>query len=164
MLKHIKILKRKSAKFFLSLILILSLMQLSSCYVGRFFWWNFADLNDSKRFPSLEIKKGDYTFYFKRKKENKKIQIPEKYNPDNKFGDFDEFLKKKKTVSFIVIRNDTVLYENYFNGYCDSSVITTFSASKSVISALVGIAIHEGYIYSTNEPITKYSRACEPRL
>ncbi len=147
---------RLQKKTFLSIILILSLMILSSCYVGRFFWWNFADLNDSKKFPALDIKKGDYTFYFKRLPENKTFQIPGKFNPGKKFNDFDEFLQKKKTVSFIVIKNDTVLYENYFAGYCDSSVITTFSASKSVISALVGIALEEGYIYSTNEPVTKY--------
>ncbi len=143
-------------KLFIPTILILSLLQLSSCYVGRYFWLNFADLNDSKRFPALEIKKGDHTFHFKKAPKQTNFKIPEKYDQDQKFDNFDEFLKKKKTVSFIVIRNDTVLYENYFNGYCDSSVITTFSASKSFVSALIGIALHEGYIYSVNEPITKY--------
>ncbi len=147
---------RLQKKLFLSIILILLLMQLSSCYVGRFFWWNFADLNDSNKFPSLEIEKGETTFYFDKLNENKNLQIPKKYNLDNKFDNFDSFLENKKCVSFIVIRNDTILYENYFSGYGDSSVITTFSASKSFVSALVGIAIEEGYIYSTNEPITKY--------
>ncbi len=71
------------------------------------------------------------------------------------------FLDKNKTVAFLVIRNDTLIYENYFRKYADSSVIQSFSTSKAFVSALVGIAIDEGYIYSTSQSITFFLKELE---
>jgi CubicO group peptidase (beta-lactamase class C family) len=36
------------------------------------------------------------------------------------------------------------------------SIVTSFSVAKSFTSALIGIAIQEGYIHSVNDPITMY--------
>jgi len=48
------------------------------------------------------------------------------------------------------------LYENYFNGATQDSIVTSFSMAKSFTSALVGIAIDEGHIHSVADPITDY--------
>jgi len=56
----------------------------------------------------------------------------------------------------LVIYDDTLLYEEYFNGYDRESTQTSFSVAKSFVSALIGIAIEEGYIGSVDDPITKY--------
>jgi CubicO group peptidase (beta-lactamase class C family) len=48
------------------------------------------------------------------------------------------------------------LYEEYFNDTSRETLATSFSVAKSFASALVGIAIDEGYIDSVNEPITNY--------
>jgi CubicO group peptidase (beta-lactamase class C family) len=48
------------------------------------------------------------------------------------------------------------LYENYFNGTQRDSIVTSFSVAKSFTSALIGIAIDEGYIHSVDDPITTY--------
>jgi CubicO group peptidase (beta-lactamase class C family) len=53
-----------------------------------------------------------------------------------------------------VVRNDSLLYESYFSDYDETSVFTSFSVAKAFVSALVGIAIDEGYIYSTGQSIT----------
>ncbi len=82
------------------------------------------------------------------------FSIPEKFNSDNQWTSFDKFLEDNETVAFLVVKNDTMIYENYFEGYTGSSIIPSFSVSKSFVSALVGIAIDEGYIYSTNQSIT----------
>ena len=58
--------------------------------------------------------------------------------------------------AFIVVRDNQVLYENYFNGFARDSLSTSWSLSKSVTSALVGIAISEGYIKSLDDPVTNY--------
>jgi CubicO group peptidase (beta-lactamase class C family) len=69
---------------------------------------------------------------------------------------FDKFLENHETVAFLIIRNDTILYENYFDSYADSAIIPSFSLSKSFVSALVGIAVGEGFIKNTNQPITDF--------
>ena len=68
----------------------------------------------------------------------------------------DELLRTTGTHAFIVVRDNQVLYENYFNGFARDSLCTAWSVSKSVTSALVGIAIAEGYIKSLDDPIVNY--------
>jgi CubicO group peptidase (beta-lactamase class C family) len=69
---------------------------------------------------------------------------------------FDNFLASTGTTAFIVIKNDKILYEKYFNGYQRDSINTSFSMAKSITSALIGIAIDEGLIASADDPVTKY--------
>jgi CubicO group peptidase (beta-lactamase class C family) len=80
------------------------------------------------------------------------------YREDNKTKKvlLDEFLQSNGTTAFIIIKNDTILYEKYFNGFARSSMITSFSISKSFLSALLGIAIEEGHIKSVDEHVTDY--------
>jgi len=59
---------------------------------------------------------------------------------------FEKHIEKDGTVAFLVIRNDSILYEKYFNKYESSDVVPSFSAAKSFVSALVGIAIDDGKI------------------
>jgi len=72
--------------------------------------------------------------------------------------DLDSILevKKNKTLAFLVIRRDTILYERYFSDYKESSVIPSFSMAKSITSALIGIALGEGKIKSTDQPVTDF--------
>jgi CubicO group peptidase (beta-lactamase class C family) len=55
-----------------------------------------------------------------------------------------------------VIQHGKILYENYFNDTQRDSIVTSFSVAKSFASALIGIAIQEGYIKSVDDPITAY--------
>lgn len=65
-------------------------------------------------------------------------------------------LTETESVAFLVIKNDSIKYEEYWDGYGDSSYSNSFSMAKSIISILVGIAIDEGKIGSVNDPIGKY--------
>jgi len=67
-----------------------------------------------------------------------------------------EFLENTPTVAFAIIRNDSVLYEYYEEEFDETKIVTSFSVAKSFVSAVLGIAIHEGYIQSVEEPITRY--------
>ena len=58
--------------------------------------------------------------------------------------DFEAFLERMGTSAFLVIRDDTLLYEKYFNGSDRSSMMTSFSVAKSFTSFLVVAAIDEG--------------------
>ena len=60
------------------------------------------------------------------------------------------------TVALLVLRRGELVYENYFNGFTRETVGTSFSAAKSVVSALLGIAIAEGQVKGVDEPVTTY--------
>ncbi|MBS1651778.1 MAG: serine hydrolase [Bacteroidetes bacterium] len=134
---------------YLKLLLLCSLLLNSSCKVGRFIVYNFADISDYKIFTSKPLKSSNTKFTFN---ESKTGKIPKKINDIA----FDDFLKKNKTVAFIVIKNDTIQYENYFNGYNKESIVASFSMAKSFTSILIGCAIDDGLINSINDPITNY--------
>jgi CubicO group peptidase (beta-lactamase class C family) len=78
------------------------------------------------------------------------------YLPGRRVGDLQRFLQGTLTTSFIVIRNDTILYEKYFNGWGRDSIFTSFSTAKAFVSMLVGIAIDRGLIHSVADAITAY--------
>lgn len=56
----------------------------------------------------------------------------------------------------IVQKNGKILYENYFNECTDNSSIHIFSVTKSIISALIGIAIDKRYIKSINQNVLDF--------
>ncbi len=68
----------------------------------------------------------------------------------------DDFLVSTGTRAFLVLKNDQLLYERYFHGADRTSIQTSFSVAKSFGSALIGIAIDEGYISTVQDPITEY--------
>jgi CubicO group peptidase (beta-lactamase class C family) len=68
----------------------------------------------------------------------------------------DQFLERNGTVAFLVIKNDKLLFERYYNGYDHASICTSFSTVKSFVSAMIGIALHDGLIAQLDDPITKY--------
>jgi len=144
----------KLLKFTGILIVILSL---TSCKVGRFAYYNFADITDHKIFPKHIIKNDSIPFIFKKKNSS---SIPDtlaitKKGLKQKIA-FDEYLISNKTVAFLVIKNDSLEYEKYFSKYDETSIVSSFSMAKSITSILIGCALDEGLIKSTNEPITNY--------
>lgn len=65
-------------------------------------------------------------------------------------------LKATSTTSFLIERNDTILVEQYFGNHTKSTKSNSFSAAKSVVALLIGIALDEGKIKSLDDPIAKY--------
>jgi CubicO group peptidase (beta-lactamase class C family) len=132
------------------------LLFLQSCYVGRFFIYNFADVRDYKKFPKTELHKSETPFYFINGSQSSNIRLPKTVKGKHKTYSFESALKKTGTVSFIIIRNDSILYQWLRPGKDNGSITTTFSMSKSFLSALIGIAIEDGYIHSVEDSITNY--------
>ncbi len=58
-----------------------------------------------------------------------------------------------ETVAFVIIKNDSVWYENYAEEYGSESQTNSFSMAKSITTALLGKAIMDGYIKSLDQPI-----------
>ncbi|MCO5189897.1 MAG: beta-lactamase family protein [Anaerolineae bacterium] len=124
-------------------------------YTQRVLSWGFADVYDYQKFPERSMPAADDAFEFEHTASETAIKAQfEKSAVTN--GDLDTFLTDTGTQAFIVIQDDTILYENYFNGASRDSIVTSFSMAKSFASTLIGIAIEEGHINSVDDPITDY--------
>ncbi|MGZ4035530.1 MAG: serine hydrolase domain-containing protein, partial [Bacteroidia bacterium] len=58
-----------------------------------------------------------------------------------------------QTVAYVVIKNDSLIHEQYWDGYGEDSYTNSFSMAKSFTSMLIGAAIDEGKIKSVDEPV-----------
>ena len=131
-------------------------MLLGTSHIGRYIFWNYADIDDYKKFPSVLVSKPAVPFYFAKSSENNPPGLPEKFQDPSEKLSFNDFLEEHETVAFMIIQNDTIKFENYFDGYSAGEMLMSFSISKSVLSALVGIALQEDYIRSIDQPVTDY--------
>jgi CubicO group peptidase (beta-lactamase class C family) len=111
--------------------------------------WRESDVGDQERFPARPIAAGA-----------RASPLPRGVEADVVLGrkreDLDKFLREMDTLAFLVVHGDRLVYERYFGGSSRESLQTSFSAAKSVVSTLVGIAIDEGLIGSVDDRITEY--------
>lgn len=129
---------------------------LTFTHIGRYIFWNYANIDDYKKFPADRVERGNETFAFETAAREIPPDLPEEYNVTGTYSTFSDFLNENQTVAFLLIRNDTILYEKYFDGIDATSVLPSFSISKSFVSALTGIAIDEGLIKSVEQPVTDF--------
>jgi CubicO group peptidase (beta-lactamase class C family) len=65
-------------------------------------------------------------------------------------------LERNRSVAFLVIHRDSILYESYWDGYSDSSLSNSFSMAKSYVGALTGIALKEGLIKNLDQTVDEF--------
>mgnify|MGYP001208133516 CR=1 FL=1 len=134
-------------------LVLLSAYALHSCKLTRFVVYNFSDITDYKIFPERKISNSSSPFLFtpaNRQSTFGSFKIDDTEIP------FDQYLEDNETVAFLVIHNDTIKYEKYFNKYDESSIVASFSMAKSITSILIGCALDDNLIQSIEEPITNY--------
>lgn len=140
---------------FISIMLACMLLA-SSCRIV----YNIPDITDQHIFPYRTIKHSpDSIFYFSKSEPLNKLGSQIYANNDFLLPDMvtlDEHIEGSKTAVFMIIRNDSILYEKYNKDYQASSIFNTFSVTKVFITTLVGIAIDEGLIASIDQPVTDY--------
>lgn len=134
--------------FFLAIIIIFSAYAFASgkTYLFKAVYYNFAGIDDYKIFNNNIVAAGTPQPWPVSNSYNK-IAIP---------GDLNQLLSDLKTVALVIIQNDSLLYERYWDGYSDSSLSGSFSVAKSITSLLIGAAIKEGKIKSVDEPVGSY--------
>lgn len=134
--------------------LLLSLV-LSSCQLGRFVFWNFADADDYKKFKNYTVEKSEDPYHYAAYPGTTMAKILAEDTEAAQL-EFDEMIRRTKTQAILIIRNDTIIYQKYYGKNNPETLVTSFSIAKSFISALIGIAIDEGYIKSTDDFMVDY--------
>jgi len=130
----------------------------SGCTVLKY---NVPNVTDYQIFRTDRITKPETPFQFI-KVENTTLPdeflwtVAKKENSYYEYETPEKFLEAYGTHSLIIIRNDSVLYENYFNGFKPNEIQTVFSVTKAFAAALTGIAIEEGYIKDVNQPVSDF--------
>ena len=122
-------------------------------YVYRTLFWQASDVFDWQKFPYHPLHAAPTPFLFDGKQDPR---VEEVFQQLSGTRNWNSFLEANHTQAFIVIKDGTVVYENYFNNTQRDSIVTSFSGAKSFTSALIGIAIQEGYIKSVDDSITTY--------
>jgi CubicO group peptidase (beta-lactamase class C family) len=67
-----------------------------------------------------------------------------------------KYVEKWESTSFLILKNDQIAYEKYWGEHHPKQVSNSFSAAKTVISVLIGIALDEGKIKSLDDKVCKY--------
>lgn len=132
--------------------------------LSRALVWRDADVGDINRFPAREIKTSIAS--------ELATALDEKTT--QAFGLLDmshigfpglainskealaSFLTSSDTTAFLVVHKGALVHEWYAEGIKRETLQTSFSVSKSFLSTLIGIAIHDGSIGSLDDPITEY--------
>lgn len=127
--------------------LVIIATTLSSCYALRAYKYRKLELSDVHKMPSVVIEKGNNPDLFLVAKQEQAYKVMSKK--------LDSLLTDTYTAAFLIIRNDSIIYEKYFDGFGEQSLLPSFSVAKSFVGTLVGIASDEGKI-SVNASITDY--------
>lgn len=78
------------------------------------------------------------------------------YNKTKSTGRLEKLHREIETVAFLVIKNDSIWHESYYDGYDKDSKSNSFSMAKSIVSAALGKAIMEGKIKSLDQPVADF--------
>ncbi len=119
----------------------------TACHVVRAIAYLGPDTSDKNHLPTAIIPKSPQPFHFAFRENG--ISKPKLEYLATK-------LHNTNTDAFIVIQNDTIVYEYFSKKHDRSSLFLGFSLSKSFVGTMLGIAIDEGYIKHTGEKIVTY--------
>ncbi|SDH14237.1 CubicO group peptidase, beta-lactamase class C family [Pedobacter terrae] len=139
--------------FFLSLLALF----LWKPYLLNVLKYRTPNAETYKIFPQEVSNKSDSVFHFIRSvKQRNDLDTLHVLDENNRSIPLKDYLKNGQINVFIVIRNDSVLYERYNKGYSDSTLTSIFSGAKTMISIVVGQALADRSIKSLDDKLTKY--------
>lgn len=85
------------------------------------------------------------------------VDTPENHGMDGeKLADFIEAIADEPINSMIIVKDGSIIAEYYKGSYDADSIFSMNSCTKSITSAVVGIAIDEGFIEGIDVPVSDY--------
>lgn len=112
-------------------------------YIYKTLLYNNVDIDDYKIFENREVNISQPQPWPNAKNYNQ-LSLP---------AQLQKALVEYETSAFLVIQNDSVKYEQYWDGYDSTTISGSFSVAKTIVGILIGMAIDEGKIKSIDEPV-----------
>jgi len=103
-----------------------------------------ADITDYKFFDNINIPKSENPQTW---------PLHEDFNNTKSTDILNKTNDRLGTVAFLIIKNDSLWYEKYYDGYSEKSYSNSFSIAKSIVTAVLGRAIDEGYIKGLDQKV-----------
>ncbi|MFN5345778.1 MAG: serine hydrolase domain-containing protein [Bacteroidota bacterium] len=127
----------------IALLITLFIFVSGKTYLFKTLAYNFVGIDDLDLFETRTVKTSN------------PIEWPTSINYNKRpiSEKLETTLKKYESIAFLVLKNDSVLNEYYWDGYNDSSLTNSFSMAKSFISVLTGIALKDGKIKSLDQKV-----------
>ena len=112
-----------------------------------------AFLEDYKHFDNQKIEASDNPQPWPNHKDYNSVDVTDELKKaNNDWG----------TIAYLIIKNDSIWFEEYYDGFNEDSKSNSFSMAKSYVSGLMGKAIQDGYIKSIDQPVCDFLPAfCE---
>jgi CubicO group peptidase (beta-lactamase class C family) len=105
-----------------------------------------AHIDDHPYFTNHVIKAGTPQFW----------PLHEKFNQLQLTDTLRKELEDYLSAGFAIFKDGKKLYEEYWDGYSETSLTNSFSMAKTVTTMLLGKAIEQGYIKNLDQPITDF--------
>ncbi|MFV9483444.1 serine hydrolase domain-containing protein [Christiangramia sp. ASW11-125] len=86
------------------------------------------------------------------------------YNSIKATRSLDSLHKELETAAFLIIQNDSLVYEKYYQEYGAASQTNSFSMAKSVVSLLMYKAIQDGYLENIEQPVENFFPQFDKKL
>ncbi len=133
--------------FFILLVSVnIAIIITGNSYMYKALIYTYADIDDLDIFETRVVDNGAPQPWLVSKDYNKQA-LPSALLSE---------LEKNKSVAFLMIKNDSIYHEQYWDHYDQNSLSNSFSMAKSIVSILVGIAVDEGKIKSIDDPVGNY--------
>ena len=136
--------------FILLLAVVIGLFVTGNGYVFKGIWvvylhgYTTAYIDDFKFFENDEIPASTNPQPWAIHKDYNTVEVTQKLSETN---------TELGTIAFMVIKNDSIWFEKYFENFGKDSQTNSFSMAKSITSALLGKAIDDGFIKSLDQPV-----------
>lgn len=123
--------------------------------VLRIIRYGDTNIDDFSHYPGRVLRASDSPFRFAQSDEafDGPAAILLEYGSE---GDLEQILEANDSIAFLVVQRDVIVYERYFQGHTPASLSQSFSMAKSFTSALVGMAIDDGYMAGVEQSIVDF--------
>ncbi|HYJ78830.1 MAG TPA: serine hydrolase [Longimicrobiaceae bacterium] len=130
----------------------------TGCTLSRIVRYRDPDATDMSMFAKRTMRPAEVPYRFARAPEMRSdLDTVRVRDPaTGRLVTFGEYQAAARVLAFLVIHNDTIVYERYAPGFDSATVSNAFSVSKSATSALVGIALARGEIRSLDDSVARY--------
>lgn len=124
------------------------------CLGARIVYYNRPTLASVRNFDNRTVRPSNVPLALPRS--DREARFPLHGTEHAGFGSLEALLEQQETRAFLVIHRDQLVYERYFGGVSENTLLPGFSMSKTFAAALVGRALSQGVLQSLDRPITDY--------